>query len=145
MSDYVGCFIRDGNTGSFGSIRANIAVINRSKNIYTAKPFIAKSRKYCSCFKDVANKDLKKLKSLFDISMEVIMKNIHLVDFETIPEAIIEEIFLPWIYKFGLLQNSDCIDCWETLNRIICLPHHNTKLGKVILGLGRKILFLAKP
>ena len=46
------------------------------------------------------------------------MEFIHFVEFDTIPVGIIEEVFLPWIEKSGLLKSGECGECWETFTRI---------------------------
>lgn len=124
--DYVGCLIRE-KSDCLGSIRANIAVINRRKNIYTRTPFRPKGCKKCSCLKALSErKHPQTVESLFDQSMQVLMKYIHFVEFDTIPVGIIEEIFLPWINRSGLLTDGSCPECWETFNRI-ALAHGNAE------------------
>ena len=112
MSEYVGCYIRSG--AELKQIKINPASLRNG--IYRT---VARKEKNhdCKCFNEP--QDGAVFSSLRDLCTRLLMKYIHHVEFEGLPEIILEEIFFKNFFKFGLLMKPSCLECWNSAVRIV--------------------------
>ena len=115
MSEYVGCYIRSGS--ELKQIKINPASLRNG--IY--RTVGRKEKKHdCKCFNEhLFPPDGAVVLSLRDLCTRLLMKYIHHVEFEGLPEIILEEIFFKNFFKFGLMMKPSCLECWNSAVRIV--------------------------
>ena len=113
MSEYVGCYIRTGS--ELKQIKINPSALKNG--IY--RTVARKEKNYdCKCFIAPPLDDTSSV-SLRELCIRLLMKYIHHVEFEGLPEVILEEIFFKNFFNFGLMMKPGCFECWNTAVRIV--------------------------
>jgi len=114
MSEYVGCYIRTGTV--LEQLKIDPSALKNG--IY--RTATRKEKNYeCKCLILPPNGSEKSISSLRDLCTRLLMKYIHQVEFEGLPEIILEEIFFKNFSKFGLLMKPSCLECWNSAVRIV--------------------------